>query len=413
MPFSLPCTHSSHKNRIAAVHTSPPEVVIPKDTLGHLDEILHSRSFITSPRCQDFLRFVVHELVEGRGDGIKERTIALEVFGKSARFDPGSDSLVRVKAREVRKRLAEYYETAPADTPLRFELPLGSYVPLITESAPGIDGIRSIEGNASAPSHRPGRTEAPVAKTLPETPLNRRRALWLLSGAAVCAAGASLPLWRLHPGNLDALWKPVFAKESPLLIFIPLLPKVDGEGGSFTDRVGMGTTAVVSEAAQYLTRAHHSYRLRFGADLTFSQLREQPSLLLGGFSSQWTIRMTRDLRFNLVDRAPNEKGAYVIDNKTGHRWGPVIVENGFTDVDYSILCRLFDTNSGEVIFIAAGITTFGTESAASFLFSEELFTSLLKDAPGDWKTKNFQVLIQTNIIGLTPSTPKVLDSYFW
>jgi hypothetical protein len=38
---------------------------------------------------------------------------------------------------------------------------------------------------------------------------------------------------------------------------------------------------------------------------------------------------------------------------------------------------------------------------------------VIKGAPGDWQTKNFQVLIQTAIIGLTPSTPKVLDSYFW
>jgi hypothetical protein len=396
------------------VQATSPEILIPKGTLEHLEQVLQSRSFVSSPRCQAFLRFVVHELVEGRGDAIKERTIAMEVFGKSVRFDPGSDSLVRVKAREVRKRLADYYESAPPDLLLHFDIPLGSYVPVIRESAPQSDGFQRADAITTLPYRRPEFDTSPAADPALATAFSRRRAMWLFGGAlGACAAGGALRFFHHPPTNLDLLWKPVFAKNTPLLIFVPLLPKVEGEGGGFTDRVGMGTTAVVSQAAQYLTNTHHSYRLRFGADLTFSQVREQPSLLLGGFSSQWTIRMTQGLRFNLVDHAPNEKGAYVLDNKTGRRWGPVVSNNGFTDTDYSLLCRLFDASSGQVIFIAAGITTFGTESAASFLFSEELFASVIKGAPGDWQTKNFQVLIQTAIIGLTPSTPKVLDSYFW
>jgi hypothetical protein len=398
------------------VQATPPEIIIPKGTLEHLEQILQSRSFVSSPRCQDFLRFVVHELVEGRGDAIKERTIAMEVFGKSVRFDPGSDSLVRVKAREVRKRLTDYYETAPPDLLLHFEIPLGSYVPVIRESVLPNDGFQRA-GTLSALPYRHAEHEASLATYSPMgATFSRRRAAWLFGGAlGACAAGGALRFFHHQTSGLDLLWKPVFAKKTPLLIFVPLLPKVDGDGGGYTDRVGMGPTAVVSQAAEYLTKAHYPYRLRFGADLTFSQLREQPSLLLGGFSSQWTIRMTQNLRFNLVDHAPNEteKGAYVLDNKTGRRWGPVVSNNGFTDTDYSLLCRLFDASSGQVIFIAAGITTFGTESAASFLFSEELFASVIKGAPGDWQTKNFQVLIQTAIIGLTPSTPKVLDTYFW
>jgi hypothetical protein len=395
------------------VHTTTPEIVVPKETLDHLEQVLHSRSFISSPRCQDFLRFVVQEVVEGRGDSIKERTIATEVFGKSIRFDPGSDSLVRVKAREVRKRLAEFYESAPPGLRLHFELPVGTYVPIIRELASPSDEILGPGLTSPRALEEPGRAVAPVPGSTAGPAINRRRAMWIIAGVVgTCAAGAGGRLLRHQSSNLDLLWKPVFAKNTPLLIFIPLLPKLEGEGG-FTDRVGMGTTAVVSEAAQYLTKKQRPYRLRFGADLTFSQLREQPSLLLGGFSSEWTVRMTQNLRFNLVDHAPNEKGAYLLDNKTGRRWGPVISTNGFADGDYSLLCRLFDANSGEVIFIAAGITTFGTESAASFLFSEELFGSALTNAPKDWQTKNFQIVIQTAIIGLTPSTPRVLETYFW
>jgi hypothetical protein len=385
---------------------------IPRDTLEQLEVVLQSPAFAQSPRCQDFLRFVVRELVEGRADSIKESTIALEVFGKGVRFDPGSDSLVRVRAREVRKRLAEYYEST-SDAPLMIELPVGSYVPVLraTGTLPG-----SVLPNLKMPVSPPemGRMEgAPEEVSLAAPKFGRRRALWLLGGSlGACAAITATLSSRSPHSSLDLLWRPIFAKGEPLLIFIPLLPQ-KGEGAEITDRVGMGTTAVVGQAAQYLTKTHHPYRLRFGADLTFSQLREQPSLLLGGFSSQWTLRMTHGLRFNLLGYDPNQKDAYVVDTQTGQKWGPVNAVNGFADHDYSLLCRLFDANSGQVMLIAAGITTFGTESAASFLFDDGLFSALLEKAPKDWQVKNFQAVIQTSIIGTTPSTPRVVTTYFW
>jgi hypothetical protein len=353
---------------------------------------------------------VVHELVEGRSNTIKERTIALEVFGKSPRFDPGSDSLVRVKAREVRKRLTEFYVSAP-DTPLRFELPVGSYIPIVTTISPEDSAPQGALPSTTSPATgRDG--EMPEGEHITTSRFSRRRVMWLLGGSlAAGATAATRHLWQHSSSNLDLLWKPVFATGEPLLIFVPLL-KVQG-GKELTDRVGMGTAVALSQAAQYLTKSHYPYRLRFGGDLTFSQLKEQPSLLLGGYSSQWTLGMTRGLRFVFGDQQPMEKGNYVLDTQTGRRWGPVISENGFSDTDYSLLCRLFDGNSGQVIFIAAGITTFGTESAASFLFSDDLFSTLLKGAPNEWATKNFQAVIETAVVGLTPSTPRVVDSHFW
>ena len=40
---------------------------------------------------------------------LKERTIAVDVFGRQPRSDLAEDTIVRVSAREVRKRLAQYY----------------------------------------------------------------------------------------------------------------------------------------------------------------------------------------------------------------------------------------------------------------------------------------------------------------
>ena len=123
--------------------------------------------------------------------------------------------------------------------------------------------------------------------------------------------------------------------------------------------------------------------------------------------------MTRDLRFNLVRNGAGLTGGFVVDTQTNKRWGPILTENGYADQDYAILCRLFDSNSGQTIMVAAGITTFGTESAAMMLFDSGQFSKLVNGAPHDWDKKNFQAVVHISIIGTTPSSPRVVASYFW
>jgi hypothetical protein len=364
--------------------------------LEHLDAILASSTFSSSKRCQEFLRYIVLEAVHGRGDLISERNIAYEVFGKGTNFEPGEDSLVRVKAREVRKRLSDYYESAP-DKGIKIEIPLGAYVPRIH------------------PSHdlsAPGTPHESEVKSIAKQ-FDRRRFAWMLgsSVAALGAAALTYPLFYRHNAPLDLLWRPVFATKMPLLIFIPVL--TDRRDGTLTDRVGIGPAAALRRAADFLTKHNYPYHLRFGTDLTFSQLREQPSLILGGFSSIWTLRMTQNLRFNLV-QGEDLREPEVIDRQTNQVWKAVNpTANGYADQDYGILCRLFDAESGQIVLVAAGITTFATEAAASVLFDPESFSSMVKQAPGNWETKNFEAVIRVSIIGTTPSSPQLVATHFW
>ena len=96
----------------------------------HLEELLSSRIFAGSKRTQDFLRLIVRHTLEGDIDGLRERMIGAEMFGRPVGYDTGSDSVVRVRASEVRKKLALYYsEAKPNHLSVRIELPSGSYVP--------------------------------------------------------------------------------------------------------------------------------------------------------------------------------------------------------------------------------------------------------------------------------------------
>jgi hypothetical protein len=91
--------------------------------------ILEGPSFRGSSRSAAFLRFVVEETLAGRREMLKERTVGAAVLGKAPGYDTGADSGVRVRANEVRKRLASHYDASPAKAGIRIELPPGTYVP--------------------------------------------------------------------------------------------------------------------------------------------------------------------------------------------------------------------------------------------------------------------------------------------
>lgn len=374
---------------------SIPADLLKSRVLDHLDAICKSPSFESSKRSQQFLRYIVMETLEGRGDSIKERSIANEVFGRGVDFEPGEDSLVRVKARELRKRLSDYYLASPSSG-LAIELPLGGYVPRICDT--------------SQPA-APGSPATVAAKPAVRT-LDRRRLLWTIGGSAgLLGAAAAWPFLHERSTPLERLWKPVFATKTPLVIFIPIVK--ERVGGALSDRVGIGPTAALRHAADFLVAHKYPYHLRFGADLTFAQLREQPSLLLGGFSSIWTQLLTRNLRFSLVQNENSGESA-VVDTQTKQQWQPVNqTPEGYADQDYGILCRLFDKESGQIAMIAGGITTFGTEGAASVFFNPLSFGELVRQAPAGWEEMNFEAVIRVSVIGITPSSPQFVAQHFW
>src|ERR1700746_4162353 len=75
-----------------------------------LDDILRSTPFRTSRQCQDMFRYIVEHSLAGFDDSLRERVIGIEVFGRAPDYDTAEDPVVRVRAADVRKRLAQYYQ---------------------------------------------------------------------------------------------------------------------------------------------------------------------------------------------------------------------------------------------------------------------------------------------------------------
>jgi len=95
-----------------------------------LERVIHSAAISRSASLVRFLSFICNKHFEGKSAEIREYTIAVEALGRrESNFDSQADPIVRVTARALRKKLAEYYQNEGRDHHLQIVLPLGHYIP--------------------------------------------------------------------------------------------------------------------------------------------------------------------------------------------------------------------------------------------------------------------------------------------
>ena len=98
--------------------------------LEQLERIREDKLFRDTTRMKRFLSYVVHEALEGNSELLKGYTIGLEVFDKPDSFDPQADTIVRVQAGQLRRRLDQYYGSTGLKDPVRIVIPKGQYAPI-------------------------------------------------------------------------------------------------------------------------------------------------------------------------------------------------------------------------------------------------------------------------------------------
>ncbi|MCL5779262.1 hypothetical protein M1105_20090 [Limibaculum sp. FT325] len=98
-----------------------------------LDRLLVDPAFERGGRLRDFLTYVVDEEIAGRGDAIRAKTIAQDVYGRDPADNSDPENVVRVDARRLRQQLELYYERAGRSDPFRIHLDPGGYRPRFEE----------------------------------------------------------------------------------------------------------------------------------------------------------------------------------------------------------------------------------------------------------------------------------------
>lgn len=161
-----------------------------------LQKIFASEAFKGGKRAQDFLHMVVDHALAGRFDHLRERMLGVEMFGRPVDYDTANDAVVRVKASEVRRRLAQYYQALASPPPVRIELPTGSYVPQF-----------HFEPEAPLAPPLPAAAPAPIPATPPaiaSTPPQNRRVFWAIAASIALLAIliAAVVIWRTPPTRL-------------------------------------------------------------------------------------------------------------------------------------------------------------------------------------------------------------------
>jgi hypothetical protein len=159
----------------------------------HIREIRDGEAFKDSPRSGEFLQYIVEKAISGDVEALKERVIGAELFGRSPSYNTGEDSIVRVTASHVRKRLLRHYERNGETSEFHLSLRSGSYVPEITRHANGAGSLIPSSNTTDKPKDAPVASEA-LAK---QRSGRIARSIWILLCLGLAVACAALA-WQIH-----------------------------------------------------------------------------------------------------------------------------------------------------------------------------------------------------------------------
>jgi hypothetical protein len=171
-----------------------------------VERVAASASFQRSKRVRDFLLFICERALDDPNAPIREPDIRKSVFGRSADPEDPEDTLVRVQASQLRKRLQVYFSTEGADEPLLVEVPKGSYTPLFRERPVERPGPAHPGPDVPAPPPPPrwrGRVSAATAAVLAVLCI-----VLLIQNRRLRATMPETPL-SLSP-SVDRLWRQMF-----------------------------------------------------------------------------------------------------------------------------------------------------------------------------------------------------------
>jgi len=92
-----------------------------------LARLLESPQFAGAVRASRFIRFIVEKTLEGGGEILRESALGVAVFDRGPSFDPVIDTIVRVEAVKLRKRLRAYYRGSGRVEQVIIDIPKGAY----------------------------------------------------------------------------------------------------------------------------------------------------------------------------------------------------------------------------------------------------------------------------------------------
>ena len=381
------------------------------EVLQALEDVIAGPYFCNSKRYLALLRYVVEQTLLGHGDEIKERTVGIDVFGRTPDYDTNIDTVVRYSVGEVRKRLALYYHEA-AEAPVVISLTPRSYRP---------EFLRLAEPSTFAGTETVEDVEPITAGLVVVTRESRHLLAWSVAAIAVLIL-LLVGIYSWNSARTDAVgrfWSPIIDQKSPTIISLGGVTFSPGSNTgtevasdptninaylSFENGLAMGRVAAL------LNARGGSYRVQPASSTTLAQIRENPAVLVGAYNNDWTYRMVNPLRFHFAAH-PDER---IIDANNPTRPWARDRSKRFTDTpDYALVARFRNPSTNSMVVVVAGIQRFGTDAASQFATSPELLQAFNRQIGWNWRDKNVEVVLRVDVVNGRAGAPIVEATHIW
>jgi hypothetical protein len=406
-----------------------------------LNLILKDPAFRSSKRSVQFLKYVVEKTLEGQSEQIKERTIGVEVFGRKPLYDTNEDHVVRTAAGELRKRLAIYYSDEKHRSELRMSLIPGSYIPQFfypTQNQETTEAERHNETELAEPVSTPStltRTPAVLetsASASSSRPTFRRSAMRYGLMAATLSLGFLGYSWLNRQTAQELFWRPVL--DTPGSVFLavgdvpngpPTLSVPAGEQDysypivqkTPSQIVPFGDAVTIARVVGTLESKGKNVIIRREGASSFSDLREGAVVLVGAFNNEWSLRLTRPLRYSLALDSDKHL-IYIKDAKNSSSrswsWATNLPRDhqgtaGHAPLqDYALISRIWNSETGHVVIVIGGLYTYGTEAAGEFLTNPQLMQEIARVASLSDRKRNLQIVLATTVTDDAAGPPRIV-----
>lgn len=427
--------------------------------------MLSSRVLHGSESLRAFLKFVVLNSLDNGNSGLKEYTIATEVFGRGPTYDSRSDSVVRVQAGRLRSKLQEYYRSEGIGDRILIDLPKGHYAPVLAYAQPRIQtqipeqvaaiakpALEEADGEATASgkgdfsrifSFSPFKTASAIlgvaVLSLTLVSLNYRS-----DNERLKKQLATLGTDRL--ADAPSVWQPLLKSSDPLMVAFsnvlfegtaetgmrllePLDTPVKGAGGPGLERVdpdsnasaltehytGIGEAMGLYMLSSFLSRTNRPFRVKRSLLVTWDDLTAGNIVFLGSPAENYLLRdlpQHQDFVFGIVKDGVDKPTFGIINTKPapGEQKFYVASQEGPSrsqiSEDYALISMLRGLDERHRIFVLAGITTFGTQAAAQYVsepqYADDLLSHLTASAPGGQQPAYYQALVKVKVNGGVP-----------
>ncbi len=289
-----------------------PRVTGPDEArkLALLARIAASASFQKSQRARELLEYLGRRSIESPDHPPREQEIGVAVFGRPAGYDTSQDTLVRVQASHLRKKIDQYFEEEGREESLRVRLPKGSY------------SLQFYEWH-----------DEPVAAA-PVRLLERRPRLgWFLAALLLVACLALLLVNRRldsrlqaglgpHP-TVDSLWRQMFANGHQthlLLSDLGLLPLQDALQHHISleqyQNRGFGALAEKEIADPVLRSSVISFFNRYPTTVADASAARRLGLLFALNGLPLDVLSARDANMNMV----SSSNVVLLGSRRGNPW---------------------------------------------------------------------------------------------